>query len=615
MYFMKVRLFFIVRYFILWTCAFVIAKLIFMIYQHSQSFSLSPGIWIKVFLHGLKLDLSTAGYFTLFPALVLALTSFFNYKPAYYIVNCYTALMIFIFLIITFVDFEAYKYWGARLDSTPLRFLAKPKETLASTSIITLVIYLVSLSVLSWLLFKAYLRFAARAFVNTKPSGIKGFAVSIVLLAVLFLPIRGGLGVSPLNTGSVYFSKIAFANHAAINVIWNFGHSLLEGKESHNPYIFNRNENYDLALKSIYENRDEPLQVVGESRPNIILILLESFSAKLIEPLGGAKGITPRFNELSRKGVLFTNIYSTDSRTDKGLATVLSGYPVLESIPILKYPEKTQRMAFLSKDLIKQGYHCSFMYGGDVDFANIRSYLINGGFNSITDEGDFPSSMRTSKWGVHDHLVYERFLNDIKADTGRWFKVMLSLSNHEPFEIPAKPKFGSRNLTDRFYSSAYYADSCLGDFLQRLKETPVWKNTLVILVADHGTRLPEFDDIFEPRKHHIPLLMTGGAINRDTLISITGSQADIAVTLLKQLGIQPKGYLLGKDLLSASSRSFAFYSIKNGIAMLTDTSGFGYDFITSDLSFSYGKLDTSHISVAKSLQQCVFENYLNLSNH
>jgi phosphoglycerol transferase MdoB-like AlkP superfamily enzyme len=397
--------------------------------------------------------------------------------------------------------------------------------------------------------------------------------------------------------------------------MWNFGQSLLEGKETKNPYVFNRNENYANDLLELYKYDQDTFHVLNIRRPNILLIVLESFSAKLIEPLGGKEGVTPEFNKLAEDGILFSRIYSTDSRTDKGLATIISGYPVLEAIPIMKYPEKTQNLPFISESLIDSGYHVSFLYGGDVDFANMRSYLMNGGYSRITTQNDFPSSLRTGKWGVPDQYVFEQNISDIQADTGKWFKVMLTLTNHEPFEIPGKAKFGNKTLIDRFYSSAYYADSCLGDFISRFKRTGLWDSTLIILIADHGTRLPQFDDIFEPRKHHIPMLWTGGAISRDTVINKTGSQADLARTLLNQLDIPANGYLLGKDLLSSSSRSFAFYSIKNGIAMITDTSGFGYDFITDDLSYSYGKLDSSHIAIAKSLQQFVFDNYLNLSRN
>lgn len=610
---MKARLLFLIRYFACWLGAFIIARLVFLLYQHNQSFSLTFTTWMATFWHGLKLDLSTAGYFTLLPALVITFTSFSGYKPAYVLLKIYTILIIVVFLLITLVDLEAYKYWGTRLDSAPLRFLTKPKETLVSSSAITLIVYTAAFIGLTWLMIRLYNKTVASSLKDSGPARWTGLLVFAFITAFLVLPIRGGLGVSPINTGSVYFSKTAFANHAAVNVIWNFGHSLAEGKETQNQYVFSNRDDYDAALLKLYQYQPNPARVLKTQRPNIVLIIMESFSAKLIEPLGGTPGVTPQFNALCKEGVLFSNIYSTDSRTDKGLATVISGYPVLEAIPILRYPEKTQHLPFLSKSLIHKGYHASFLYGGDVDFANIRSYLVNGGFTDITTDRDFPAENRTGKWGVPDHISFERFLKDVQADTGNWLKVMLTLSNHEPYEVPGKPMFSNQSLIDRFYSAAWYADSCLGDFVHKLRESPVWDSTLVIMVADHGTRLPQFDDIFEPRKHHIPILWTGGALTSDSVVAKTGSQADLAITLLNQLGISTEGYVLGKDLLSPSSQSFAFYSIKNGIAMITDTSGFGFDFITNDLSYSYGKTDSSHIETAKSLQQYVFENYLRLS--
>jgi phosphoglycerol transferase MdoB-like AlkP superfamily enzyme len=610
---MKFRLFFVFKYLLFWISAFVIAKLVFLFYQHSQSFSLPARTWLQIFLHGFRLDLSTASYFTLLPCMVLAFASFSKSKVVVWILHIYTLALLLVFLLITCVDMEVYKYWGVRLDSTPLRFLSRPKETLASSSLITLVLYFIALITFTWLLFRIYRRQIARFLENSDNPGFKGLLTFLFLAAFLIIPVRGGLGVSPLNTGTVYFNKVAFANHSAINVVWNFGQSLIEHKETVNPYNFYKKGTYENDLKALYTNNDSTLQALNTKRPNIVLIIMESFSAKLIEPLGGAKGVTPQFNALCKEGVLFSNVYSTDSRTDKGLATVVSGYPVLEAIPILQYAEKTQNLPFLSKSLEKYGYHTSFLYGGDVDFANMRSYLHNGQFGNIESDTDFPSALRTGKWGVPDHYVFQKFFEDIKADTGTWFKVLLTLSNHEPFEIPVKPRYGNRNLTEKFYSSANYVDSCLGNFIQKLKDSGLWKNTLIIMVADHGSRLPDFSDIFEPRKHHIPLLWAGGAIVNDTVIAKIGSQADIAVTLLHQLGIPSQEYVLGKNLLAPSSKSFAFYSFKNGISMLTDSGGFGYDFTTKGLSYSYGSIDSSHIRIARSFQQYVFQNYLELS--
>ncbi len=484
---------------------------------------------------------------------------------------------------------------------------------LASSSLITLVLYFSAFGFLSFFLFWSYLRLVTKQLKETGKGGFAGIPVFLLILGSLIIPIRGGFNVSVINTGSAFFHKNTFANHAGINVVWNFGHSLVEKKEYSNPYISFKNKDYETRLKELYHYEKLPPKILKIERPNVILIILESFTAKLIEPLGGAPGVTPCFNSLCSHGVFFTNIYSSDSRTDKGLATVLSGYPVLEAIPILKYPDKTIHLPFVSKSLIAKGYKTSFTYGGDVDFANIRSYLVNGDFGRIITEASFPVSERSGKWGVPDNYSFARFFNDIKADTGQWFHVMLSLSNHEPFEIPVRQKFGNKDLFGKFYSSAYYADSCLGDFVRRIKETGLWDKSVVILVADHGVRVPDYSEVFEPRKFHIPLLITGGAVDKDSIVSKYGSQADLAVTLLHQLDIKTDGYFLGKDLLAADSKSFVVYSYKNGIAMLTDSSGFGYDFSIRRFSFNYGVIDSTHLNLAKAQQQYVFQNYLDLS--
>jgi phosphoglycerol transferase MdoB-like AlkP superfamily enzyme len=610
---MKVRIFFLLKYLFFWLSLFILGKILFLLYEHDQSFALPLTDWFLILLHGFRLDLSTAGYFLLLPTLVIAVTCPLKGKPAYYIINVYTFVFLIVFLLITLVDLEIYKYWGSRLDSAPLRFLSTPGDVLASSSLITLVLYFTAFGLLSFFLFWSYLRLVPKQLKEAGKGGFAGIPVFLLILASLIIPIRGGFNVSVINTGSAFFHKNTFANHAGINVIWNFGHSLVEKKEYSNPYISFRDKDYATKLKEMYHYEKLPPKILKTEKPNVILIILESFTAKLIEPLGGAHGVTPCFNSLCSHGIFFTNIYASDSRTDKGLATVLSGYPVLESIPILKYPDKTIHLPFVSKSLIEKGYKASFNYGGDVDFANIRSYLVNGDFGRIITEASFPVSERSGKWGVPDHYSFARFFNDIRPDTGKWFHVMLSLSNHEPFEIPVRQKFGNKDLFGKFYSSAYYADSCLGDFVRRLKESGMWDNTVLVLVADHGVRVPDYSEVFEPRKFHIPLLITGGAVAKDSIVSKFGSQADLAVTLLHQLNIKTDGYFLGKDLLAPDSKSFVIYSYKNGIAMLTDSSGFGYDFSIRRFSFSYGVNDSAQINLARAQQQYVFQNYLDLS--
>jgi phosphoglycerol transferase MdoB-like AlkP superfamily enzyme len=340
--------------------------------------------------------------------------------------------------------------------------------------------------------------------------------------------------------------------------------------------------------------------------------MLESFSAKLIEALGGIPSVTPSFNQLAGEGALFSHIYATDSRTDKGMAAVISGFPVTESIPLLSYPEKNANLPFLSSDLADQGYQTSFTYGGDIDFANMRAYLVNGRFAVINSEDVYSTDRKKGKWGLHDEVMFRNFYDEVTAATEPYFKMLLTISNHEPFEVPGTPKFGVVQPGDKFLSTAFYADSCLGDFIDRLKGTSAWDNLLVILVADHGARLPDFSEAYEPRKFHIPVLWLGGAVKRDTIVTKYGTQADLAVTLLKQMGMTTDHYILGKDMLSPDSESFAFYSYVNGFGMLTDTSSFGLDFITGKFTFREGEVSEAVTEQAKSIQQYIYQKYLDL---
>jgi hypothetical protein len=188
----------------------------------------------------------------------------------------------------------------------------------------------------------------------------------------------------------------------------------------------------------------------------------------------------------------------------------------------------------LSKSLAPHGYNLKFWYGGDEDFTNMRSYLINGGFAERVNDHSFPVSERLSKWGVHDHLLFSRAVREIsnRRDSAPHLDVILSLSSHEPFEVPASQRFDNIYL-----NSIAYTDSCLGAFIDSLRCCPRWDSTLVVLVADHGYPYPATLQNFEPRRYHIPVIFCGGAVNAPVRIDRVCSQTDVVPTLLAQMGI------------------------------------------------------------------------------
>jgi len=403
--------------------------------------------------------------------------------------------------------------------------------------------------------------------------------VWLIITGALIIPIRSSVSVAPLNTGFVYFHKTkAFPNHVGINPVWNFFKSVA-GDDSHR-YSNNFYTPADLnqQFDSLMVTHGKTLRLLSEKKPNIILIILESFTSKIVEPLGGMPGITPELNALTKEGILFKNFYASGDRTDKGLVSLLSSYPAQPRSSIVKYPNKTQYLPYLPKVLSKNGYHTSFVYGGDVGFANMESYLTQGGFSHITDEDEFDSNLNNSKWGIADHYVFNQLLQEIDTANSPFFKVMLSLSSHEPFEVPMETVIKGADESSMFLNACYYTDKSLGEFIRKAKQQTWWKNTLIIITADHGHRFPNPDELKEKERFKIPMLWLGGAIKTDTTIENFGGQTDLSSTLLNQLSFDQSGFLFSRNILSENKNSFALYIFNNGYGYVSPTNENIYDF-------------------------------------
>jgi phosphoglycerol transferase MdoB-like AlkP superfamily enzyme len=222
---------------------------------------------------------------------------------------------------------------------------------------------------------------------------------------------------------------------------------------------------------------------------------------------------------------------------------------------------------------------------------------------------DFDKSQQTGRWGVHDQFTFQRMYDECDTSAKPFFKVLLTLSNHEPFDIPVKPKFGNSNVDEKVYSSAFYTDSCIGDFIQKAKAAPWWDNTLIIMLADHGTKFPGNSVVYYPEKYRIPMIWTGGAIKSDTVISNYLSQSDLAKTLLAQLGINTSAYPLSRDIFN-SKHQFAFYEFNNGFGMMSDSARFVYDNDLRQIILRQGTVSDDFVRSGRIIQQEVYDVFL-----
>ena len=565
--------------------------------------------WFSVIGHGLPLDLSLAGYLTILPGLLLIASAWTDSRILQLIRRIYFTIISILLSCIFISDLGLYGYWGFRLDTTPLfYFFSSPKDALASVSlwvvaggILAMAVYAVLLYfVFSWIL------------VNEKrPLKIpyRRLSVSGVLLlatGLLFIPIRGGFSVSTMNLGRVFFSADQRLNHAAINPAFSLLDSFSRQADFDKQYRFMPAEEADTLFSELTDKpvTDSIPRLFNTERPNIIMIILESFSSHLMETLGGEPGIAVNMDEFAKEGILFTHFYANSFRTDRGLVSIISGYPAQPTTSIMKYTRKTQSLPSIPASLKKAGYDLQYYYGGDADFTNMRSYLVSTGIEKIVSQNDFPVSERLSKWGVHDHILFHRILTDLKTEPQQepFFKILQTSSSHEPFEVPYS------KLSNAKLNAFAYTDSCAGDFVRQLKETPLWKNSVVLFVPDHLGVYPESIDHLSPERYTIPLILTGGAVKEPQRITAYGSQIDIAATLLAQLGLPHDDFTFSKNILNPSSPHFAFFTFPNIFGMVTADNEVVFNCESNTVAMDEGTHQGENLNKGKAYLQKLYDD-------
>ncbi|HMJ67533.1 MAG TPA: LTA synthase family protein [Cyclobacteriaceae bacterium] len=589
-----------------WMTYYTVSRILFLVYHSNLTSALSWTDILTVMALGSRMDAAISADCLVLTGLLLTVSCFYNRKLIgivnHFIVGCF----IVISAIVVVADMELYRHWGFRMDSTPLMYVGEEGAgSVSPGTAIILISLLLLLIVPAWLV---YWKKIAPRFKHLPEVRSYNAVFMLLVTGLLSIPIRSSFSVAPLNTGVVYFHKTnQFANHAGINVIWNFFESVADDKEHLYPNDFFDNDEAQKLLTSMTAGSGDVEKIINTDRPNVLLIVLESFTARIVEPLGGVPGITPELNQLVREGILFDNFYASGDRTDKGMVAILSGYPAQPRSSVIKYPNKTEYLPFLSRSLEKEGYHTSFVYGGDIGFANMESYLTTAGFSHVTEDDDFPSSLNQSKWGIHDHFVFDRLLEECDTATTPFFKMMLTLSSHEPFDVPLDPPFRKGpDERDMFLNACHYTDKSLGDFIRKARTKEWWKNTWVIITADHGHRFPDAKELQEKGRFRIPMLWLGGAVSKsDTVVHATGSQTDIGNSVLSQIGKSSPDFKFSKDIMDRHAKPYAVYIFNNGYGYVDGTNEYVYDFNLGDYVNKVGNAEAN----GKAYMQVLFSDY------
>ena len=615
---MRPRFKFLLLYLLYWLAFFAAVRLVFLAFFYRETAGLAAATLAGTFLHGLRLDFSAAAYLSLVPFLLVALSVFRGLtRPAGFLVLAWTLLATGILALLGTADLGIFREWGRHIDAAVLQYLTHPVESWAAAGGGPR-----WLMVLLWLLLTAL--FGGITLRVLRP-GLRfppaPGPVALPLLGcalLLVIPARGGIQQIPINQSSAYFSPLPFANLAAVNVGWNFFDSWHRGlNRRENPYAVMPPDSARLLCchAERREAADPATPYLRGGKPNVLLIVWESFSARAVERLGGVAGATPVFDSLAREGLLFRRVYAAGDRTEKGLAALLAGAPTIPNGSILTIPSKARSLPMLSRDLAAAGYATGFYYGGELGFANLRSFVLEGRFGRVIGKEDFPRSAWQSKWGAHDEVVADRVLADLRGTPAPFFVTWLTQSSHEPFDVPGPVRVAGTDGQSRFLNSLAYTDQVLGALLRRAAREPWWDHTLVVIVADHSKRL-ERTDAAVPYKsaeswYHIPMLWTGGALARGGIIDQLASQTDLAPTLLGQLGLPGnEQYRFGRDLFSGLPRPWAYYGFDDGFGMVTADGSLVWEHIPDRITSRSGRIGEAELRIGRAMLQVTYQDYL-----
>ena len=549
---------------------FIMEKPLFMLYTGARSRHYPAGDWFRVMWHGIPIDLSVAAYLTVLPLLLCMVSIWLQSVTLKKIWRVYDALIALLLALVFIGDSVLYPFWGYKLDASVFFYLRSPEEALASVSWFFSLIAFVAVIFMAFLIYKW---FSAVLKPFDEPFNrllMRGPASLLFLLTagLLLLAIRGGVKESTMNVGHAYFSEDQYLNHSAVNPAFSMFSSMGKSSDWSTFYDYLDENRRAELMEGLFPTDDDGTEILlSTDRPDILILVLEGFGGDFVHSISGREGVSPCLDSIAAQGVFFSNCYADSYRTDRGMVSLMNGHPGLPVTSIMKIPVKSSRLPSISGKLADQGYHNSFMYGGDVNFTNMKSWLMSHGYTSIISDVDFTASERHSNaWGVNDGITFSRLAGMLKNEESPWHAGILSLSSHEPFEVP------SNRFEDPILNSFAYTDSCVGRLVEELKREPLWDNLLMVIVPDHGFRYPKEGFFQEPHVHHIPVIWTGGAVKGPKVVDCLMKQSDVAATLLGQLGIDHSDFLFSRNVLSSSySYPFAYYTFNNGFCFIDST--------------------------------------------
>jgi phosphoglycerol transferase MdoB-like AlkP superfamily enzyme len=518
----------------------------------------------SMLLQGARSDLITLGLFA--APLVVIMPIFLAVRRMTWWMRIACAWLTVSLTAILFLEFATPPFLS-EFDMRPNRlfveYLAYPREVSAMLwggYRGALLLIVAGLGTASWLIFRHFRQYTSAA--EAWRARFVMMAWPIVVLA-LFAMIRSSFEHRPANLATFAFCDDAMVNSLVANSAYtvlsavyrlqNESHSAMYGAMPAPEMIARVRIGMAVPLETFtsdeYPTLRKQVASVRRERPlNLVIVLEESLGAGFVQGLGGLH-ITPTLSGLADEGIWFDRLYATGTRSVRGIEAVIAGFPPTPALSVVKLDKSQRDFATLASVLDRAGYRSEFIYGGESHFDSMRSFFLGNGFHAVVDRADFAAPKFVGSWGASDEDLFDKTHERIQAlhAAGEPFFVLaFTSSNHTPFEFPDGRIELHEQPKQTVHNAIKYADHALGGFLSLARDSAYWNDTLLLIVADHDTRVYG-DELVPVSKFHIPGVIIGADTQRRRIQS-TVSQIDLAPTLLSLMGIDSEHPFSGRDL-------------------------------------------------------------------
>ncbi len=564
--------------------------------QHIESVT-SKASWIfSALLRGIWFDNVIASYISALPLIVICILGLLNKvnKITFNSFNVYYILIYTVVFAIGFADIPYFAYFFKHLNSSIFNWNEESSTTAKmifeeTSYYIYMGVFLVVVIAFGYLVFKLSKRLLKLQQENIKGKEYFIYIPTCLILAILcILGIRGRFGYNPIKTSQAYFCNNSFLNQLGINPSFYFLRDVIESSKTHHSIdnVISEKDAISYTQKFFGLNPADELKspiaryIKAESPAkdmNVVVILMESMSADLLKVTENGKEITPFLNQLIKKSYYFNHFYSAGTHTNHGILATLYGLPALFDKNMMKNVTIPLCQG-LPNTLQEQNYKTMFFMPHESQYDNMNAFLLENGFEEIYSQENYPPKMRKNSFGVADDFLLSYSLNKIneKAPTSSpFFATILTVSNHPPYIVPEK--FENVSTKPEFQIVAF-ADDAIRQFFADAEKQSWFKNTIFVLLGDHGKIVGTQTYEMPLSLNHIPLIIYSPAFtDMPTTVSSPGGQIDVFPTIMGLLDRSYMNNTFGVDMFK-TKRPYMFFSSDNALGCIDEKYFYTYNF-------------------------------------